>query len=199
MMSGSSSLVISTINNSSQIVNNMSMGLKVCMMNPGKLTISSGEELQEKNVTTEVLATVSNKAFYRTNIQSKSYSRAEDDQDASGAAIAAMCTKEIEEGNTSKMIIFANSAFATNMKRQLDDRYYIYAINAYNNEDILLNSISYLTQREDNITIRKTGETVSTYDITEAQIRIILTIIFIIPILIIIIGFIIWQIRRRKK
>lgn len=199
MMSGSSSLVISTINNNSEIVRNMNMGLRVCMMNPGKLTISSEEELQEKNVTADVLATVSDKAFYRTDISLTSPNKAGSDEEASGAVIAAMFDKKIGEDDTSKMIIFSSSAFATNMQMRLDDQYYMYAINAYNNEDILLNSVSYLTQREDNITIRKTGETVTTYDVTEAQNRIVLTIIFAIPVAIIIIGFIVWILRRRKK
>ena len=65
-------------------------------------------------------------------------------------------------------------------------------------KDILLNSISYLTEREDNITIRKNVE-VTTYTVTEQQHRIILTIIFAVPIAIIILGIVVWQIRRRKK
>ena len=77
--------------------------------------------------------------------------------------------------------------------------YYRYAIEFCNNEDILLNSVSYLTEREDNITIRKAGETVTTYDVTENQTKIILSIIFGIPVVIIIVGIVVWQVRRRKK
>lgn len=108
-----------------------------------------------------------------------------------------MLTKEIDEDNTSKLIVFANTAFATNV--QIDPQYYILAITNYNNEDVLLNSVSYLTQREDNITIRKDSETVTTYNVTEMQTRIVLGLIFSIPILIVVIGIVVWQLRRRKK
>ena len=199
MMYGSPSYVISTINSSSEIVKNISMDLNVCMMNPGRITIASDEELEEKNVTSEILATVSDKAFYRTDFNETSAEKVESDEDAAGATVAAMLTKEIDDDNTSKMIVFANTVFATNMSIQIDLQYYMYAITLYNNEDVLLNSISYLTENESNITIRKTGETVTTYNVTAQQTRIVLGIIFAIPIFIVILGIIIWQLRRRKK
>ena len=71
--------------------------------------------------------------------------------------------------------------------------------NLYDNEDILINSVSYLTDREENITIRKNLETVVTYDMTMQQLYIVLSIILAIPIIIIIFGIVIWIIRRRKK
>ena len=46
--------------------------------------------------------------------------------------------------------------------------------------------------------IRKDVE-VSTYTVTEQQQAIVLTIIFAIPVLIIVAGLVIWQVRRRKK
>ena len=61
-----------------------------------------------------------------------------------------------------------------------------------------MNSIAYLTERENMITIRKDTET-SAYTVTEQQNLIILSIIFVIPVVIIILGIVIWQIRRRKK
>ena len=54
-------------------------------------------------------------------------------------------------------------------------------------------------KREDNITIRKDSETVTTYNVTEMQTRIVLGLIFSIPILIVVIGIVVWQLRRRKK
>lgn len=199
MMYGAPNFVISPIDNNAEIVKNINMGLNVFMINPAKLTIAEEEQLKEKNVTAQVLASVSDKAFYRTDIQSSSEARIKSDEDAKQAPVVAMFTKENGENKTSKMIIFANTAFATNMQLQLDTQYYMYAVNGYNNEDILLNSVSYLTEKEDNITIRKTGETVSTYNVSEEQTRMVLGIIFAIPIMIIIIGFVVWQLRRRKK
>ena len=48
------------------------------------------------------------------------------------------------------------------------------------------------------ITIRKDTET-SAYTVTQSQNIIILSIIFAIPVMIIIVGIIVWQVRRRRK
>ncbi len=198
MISGAPNFIISTINPNSEIVKNINMDLNLCLINAGKLSIASEEELEKKNVTVETLATVSDKAFYRKNLKEESLERVDSDEDAAEAPIAAMFTKENKDGNNSKMIIFSSTSFATNLEMQLDSDYSIHAIEAYNNQDILLNTVSYLTEREDNITIRKTGETVTTYDMNANQMRIVLGIIFGIPVFIIFVGILVWQIRRRK-
>ena len=198
MISGAPNFVISTINRSSAITKNMTMDLNVCLMNSGKLTIASNDDLRAKNVTVETLATVSDKAFYRTDLQSPSQSKISSDTDANGATVAAMITKQINENTVSKVIVFANTAFATNMQIPVSQTYYTYALDFSNNKDVILNSISYLTEREDNITIRKNVEMVN-YDVTETQNRIILAIIFTVPVFIIIAGIVIWILRRRKK
>ena len=62
----------------------------------------------------------------------------------------------------------------------------------------MLNSIAYLTDRGDTIRIRKDTGYV-TYTATQMQDNIVRLIIFAVPIMIIIAGIVIWQIRRRKK
>ena len=74
----------------------------------------------------------------------------------------------------------------------------MYALDFYNNEDLAMNSIAYLTDRENMITIRKDTE-ITTYTVTEQQNSIILAVIFTIPAVIVVIGIIVWQVRRRKK
>ena len=76
--------------------------------------------------------------------------------------------------------------------------YTMYTVSLYNNADMLLNSVSYLNEREDTITIRKNSDAV-TYTATQQQHNIIMAIIFIIPVLIIIAGIVVWQVRRRKR
>lgn len=198
MVSGAPSYIIAPINTESELVKNINMELNVCMMTAGKITFVSEEELEKKNVTVETLATTSDKAFLRTDLTSSSESKISSDEDAKEVTLAAMATKKIDDEKTSKLIVFANTAFATNAQIPMGT-YYRYAIEFCNNEDVLLNAVSYLTEREDNITIRKTTETVTTYDVTENQLRVVLGIIIGIPIFIIILGIVIWQIRRRKK
>lgn len=198
MVSGASNFVIATINNNSSITKNMTMDLNVCFINSGRLTIASEEELEKKNITAEILATVSEKAFYRTDLQSTSQTKISSDESASGDTIGAMLTKKIDENTSSKLIVFANTAFATNLQIPISQTYAYYALDFSNNKDVILNAVSYLTEREDNITIRKNIEVVN-YDVTEAQNKIILTIIFTIPVLIVVIGIVVWILRRRKK
>ena len=66
------------------------------------------------------------------------------------------------------------------------------------NKDVILNSLAYLVDRPEDIVARKSTGTV-TYTATATQDRNIRIIIFIVPILIIIVGIVVWQIRRRKK
>lgn len=198
MVSGAPNFVIATMNNSSNITKNINMDMNLCLINPGKLIIESSEKLKDKNVTSEILATVSDKAFYRTDLTSSSQSKIDSDEDASGATVAAIMTKEIDKNTSSKLIVFSNTVFSTNTQIQVSTQYYMYAMDFYNNKDILLNSVSYLTEREETITIRKNVETVN-YDVTEFQNRIVISIIFGIPVLIIVIGIIVWVMRRRKK
>lgn len=198
MVSGASNFVIATINNNSSITKNMTMDLNVCFINSGRLNIASEEELEKKNVTAEILATVSDKAFYRTDLQNTSQTKISSDESASGDTIGAMLTKKIDENTSSKLIVFANTAFATNLQIPITQTYAYYALDFSNNKDVILNAVSYLTEREDNITIRKNIEAVN-YEVTEAQNKIILTVIFTIPVLIVVIGIVVWVLRRRKK
>ena len=73
----------------------------------------------------------------------------------------------------------------------------MYAVDLRNNEDIILNSISHLTERENTITIRKTSD-YERYTVTEQEDTIINTIIFLLPVLVIGVGIVVWQLRRRK-
>ena len=96
------------------------------------------------------------------------------------------------------MIIFANSMFALDIPVDITSNYSQYAIAFYNNRDLVMNSIGYLTQRTDTITIRKDVGSV-TYTATESENRVIIAIIIALPILIILIGIIVWRFRMRKK
>ena len=66
------------------------------------------------------------------------------------------------------------------------------------NKDLVLNSIAYLTNREEDITVRKSTGAI-TYTATELENRIILGIIIAVPIIIITVGVVVWINRRRKK
>lgn len=181
---------------STSLTENLNMNLNVCFADAASIKFDENN-LEELNVTYEGLVYTSNKAFLRTNLTINTASRTDFDSKEEEHIVAALVNKTINEKNNSKLIIFGNELFASSMPITLSG-YNYYISELYNNSDVILNSIAYLNEREDIITIRKTYDTV-TYTATEFQHNIIMAIIFITPLVIIILGIIIWQVRRRKK
>lgn len=161
----------------------------------GVLNIKSEEELENLDVSIKTFINSTDTAFYREDFSVNSVKKNENDIEGE-FAIAAEAIKKVGD-NESKLVIYANAVFATDTQIQIQNSY-MYAVGLYNNKDLVLNSIAYLTNREDTIRIRKDTGTV-TYTATQMQDNIIKTIIFIFPIIIIIVGIVVWQIRRRKK
>lgn len=181
---------------SNSLTNKLNMTMNLCLVDAAKITFNQ-EKLEELKVENEILASTSEKAYIRTNLAQNSATKTQEDGQEETITIAAIATKTIEENKKSKLIIFGNELFAMDMQVQING-YPMATVNLYNNKDLILNSVAYLTERENTITIRKNSETV-TYTVTESQHTIIMAIIFALPVIIIIAGIIIWQIRRRKK
>lgn len=168
----------------------------VVLASAGKIDIASDEKLQELNVSVNTLLTSSEKSFYREDFSITKTTKTEEEK-SGPFTLGAEFIKKIDENTTSKLIVFSNCSFITDMAITAGNTQ-VKLINLYNNKDIVLNSIAYLTDREDSIKIRKDTGSV-TYTATGEQDNIVRLIIFIIPVIIIIFGIIIWQIRRRKK
>lgn len=181
---------------STSLTQNLNMSMNICFIDAGEITFNE-DKLEELGVEYETLATTTDKAFVRTNTSLTSASRTDEDGEEKASKIAAIATKKIDDEKTSKLIVFSNELFAMDMPVQING-YTMYTVSLYNNEDMILNSLSYLNEREDTITIRKNSEEVK-YTVTEEQNIIIMTIIFAVPVLLIIIGIVVWQVRRRKK
>ncbi len=176
----------------------LGMNLKMCLTDAGNIQFFDEDKLNELGVEYETIAQTSDKAFVRTDFNINSYTRTEKDSEAGEFIVGAEVSKKISDDITSKLIIFSNEICASSMQIPVNQQYYMYAVDLYNNKDVILNSISHLTERTDTIVIRKTGES-ETYTVTDQEDIIIKTIIFIIPVLIIIAGIVVWQVRRRRK
>ena len=168
----------------------------------GKLNFASDEQLQNLKVTRDDLLKSSEDAIFITDI-SKPPAESKESAEKGEFIISSEMTKTVKEAEgsekaiESKAVIIANSTFITDYKvEQLSPNYPI----SYSarNKDFMLNSIASLTQKENSLKIRKDMST-STYTPTQEQHRIVLLIIFIIPILIIATGIFMWQLRRRKR
>ena len=195
MLSGYPDFIIEEVNSTS-LTNNLNMTLNLCLPDAGKITFNE-DKLEDLGVEYETLATTTEDAFVRTNLNQTSVLRTSEDSETGECTVAAIATKTLEDGNTSKLVIYSNELFAMDMQVQING-YAMYTIDLYNNKDLILNSIGYLNEREDTITIRKNYEDVS-YTVTEEQNSIIMIIIFTIPVVIIIAGIVVWQVRRRKR
>ena len=181
---------------SASFMDRIGMALKMCLVNPGKIEFADTTKLEELGVTYEKIASTSESSFVRTNLNIQSNSRTEEDSEEGSYIVAAHATKKLSDDKSSQLIIFADETFASTAQMILGYQY-VYTVNLYNNEDVVLNSVSHLTERTDTITIRKTGESES-YTVTDQEDVIIKTIIFVVPVLTIGAGFVVWFFRRRK-
>lgn len=182
---------------SASFMNKLDMKIKMCAINAGKINFADSDKLKELGVTYETIASTSDTAFVRTNFNAKSLSKTDEDKDEGSAIIGAYAEKKISDDKTSKLIIYSNELFASDITVSINTQYYTYASELYNNKDVVLNSLSHLTERDDTIVIRKTNEA-EKYTVSDQEDVIIKTIIFVVPLIIIFIGIVVWIFRRRK-
>ncbi len=170
----------------------------VLLVDTGKLTFVDNDKLSELNVTKTDLLSTSTKSFYRTDFSQGNQGGPTDKEEKGGFVVGALLSKEIGEDKTSNLIVYANNAFATDVPITIGNARYS-VVQMYNNMDAVLNSIAYLAKVEDKITIRKDTREVTSYTATQSQHSIVVAVISIVPSAIIIIGIIVWALRRRKK
>lgn len=194
MIAGYPDFIIETTQSTS-LTENLNMSMNICLLDAGEITFDE-DKLEDLGVEYEVLAKTSDKAFVRTDVTQNTASRTDKDGEEKSSTVAAIATKKIDDDETAKLVIFSNELFAMDMPVQISG-YQMYTVSLYNNSDMILNSVSFLNEREDTITIRKNSDEV-TYTVSELQNNIIMAIIFTIPVLIIILGIVVW-LRRRKK
>lgn len=188
----------------SDITEKISSSLGVMLIDATRINLKSDEELEQLKVEKTDLLTSSETSFFRNDVTITSQSQT--DSDESGIfTLAAQLVKTIKEDddtseeNTevkSTLIIIGENYFASDYPISSSSQ--TPAVTVYNNKDLVINSIAYLTDRENDITVRKSTGTV-TYTATEQEDTIVRIIIFAVPIVIIIIGIVIWQVRRRKR
>lgn len=175
----------------------------VIFINATKINTVDETTLTEQNITKTDLIKTSENAYFRTNFTNNS-DAAQEGEEKAEFIVGAQFDKKIKDKNeetgeeeiTSKLIIYGENFFVSDY--QLTQSTQTPMIAYRQNKDLVLNSIAYLADREEDITVRKSTGSV-TYTATEQENRIILTIITVVPLIIIITGIIVWRARRRKK
>lgn len=202
MVSDSPDLIIPEIQYS-DVTNKLYGSEGVIFINATKINTQSDEKLEERNITKTDLILTSENAYFRTDFKISS-DAAQKGEETAAFLVGAQFDKEISKANeetgtkeiTSRLIIYGENFFVSDY--QLTQTTQTPMIVYRQNKDLVLNSIAYLSDREEDITVRKSTGAV-TYTATEAENRVILAIIIIVPLLIIISGIIVWTKRRRKK
>ena len=201
MVTNSPDLIIPEIQ-SSKVTKDIYNTTGVIFINATKINLNE-DNLIDLNVSKTDLALASENSYFRTNFSIQS-NVAQEDEEKGTFIVGAELDKTLKEKNeetgesavTSKLIIYGENYFVTDYSINQTSQYG--AIQLAYNKDLVLNSIAYLADREEDITARKSTGTV-TYTATEEQDTIIRVIIFAVPIVIIVAGIVVWQVRRRKK
>ena len=192
MLSGAPYMILPNVN-SSDVTSKTS---SVLMAEATKINLQDEDKLNELKVEKQELLSASEKSYFRKNLENTSTNKSEDDESGE-FTIGAILTKTINDDVESKLIIYGENYFVTDNAISRNSQTPLIA--AYDNKDLILNSIENLAEREESVSIRKTKDDVTTYTATEQETIVIQAIIFAVPVVIIIAGIVVWQVRRRKK
>lgn len=169
----------------------------VMLVQTSKLTFEDNQKMSELNVTKTNLLSTSESAFFRTDLSKANEQKPTESDEIGKQVVGAVLTKNIDDNTNSKLVVYGNNYFLTDAPVVIGQQA-MPAITLYNNRDMLLNSVAYVSEMQDGITIRKSIEK-TYYTPTEMQDRVIRSIIYGVPLVIVIVGIIMWQRRRRKK
>ena len=196
MIAGTPDLIVPEMTYN-QIVQDLYTDGMVALLDSGRINTVSDEELEELGVTASPFLQSTETSFYRADINSDISQKLDSDEDGP-FVLAEILTKKINDDTESTLVAYSNALFATNYTVQISGSIGT-PISIRQNKDIILNTIAYLSDREDTIRIRKDTGLVSFDAITEQENRVVLWIIFAIPVIIIVAGIVVAIVRKRKK
>ena len=196
MIAGTSDLIVPQMTYN-QIVQDLYTDGMIALLDSGKINTVSDEELEKLGVTASPFLQSTETSFYREDINSDISQKLDSDEEGPFVT-AEILTKKIDDDTESTLVAYSNALFATNYTVQIAGSYGT-PISIRQNKDIILNTIAYLSNREDTIRIRKDTGLVTFDAITEQENRIVLWIIFAIPVVIILAGIVVAIVRKRKK
>lgn len=196
MIAGTPDLIVPEMTYN-QMVQDLYTDGMVALLDSGRINTVSDEELEELGVTASPFLQSTETSFYRADINSDISQKLDSDEDGP-FVLAEILTKKIDDDTESTLVAYSNALFATNYTVQISGSIGT-PISIRQNKDIILNTIAYLSDREDTIRIRKDTGLVSFDAITEQENRVVLWIIFAIPVIIIVAGIVVAIVRKRKK
>lgn len=212
-VSGYPNIFMPQISSSSSITQEIYTDSYMWLVYAGRLKFVSDEELESLNITKEDILYSTENSLFTTDLNT-SMSVAESSAQKGSSVIASLITKVINTAESetasgevdnnldsvtvqSKLIAVSTGSFISDYTvSALSSNYPLSYLGG--NKDFVINSIAELGNKEGGLSIRK-DMTASTYAPTETQNKIVLSVIFIIPILIVCKGIVIWNFRKRRK
>ena len=195
--------IYANLNFDNDVYKTLDENSRLCLIDTGRIIFESQKILNSLNISYKVLATASSNAYSRTDFSITNLEKQESEEVIPNAILAAEIEKKLDDNNTSKLIVYSNSIFAVDQKILIVEpitevRESINMIYFDDNEEVLLNSIKYLSENNNSVLIRKLHyDTIPTIGLLENNINI--QIMFGLPMIIIIVGYIVWRARRNKK
>ena len=158
------------------------------------------EKLESLKVVKNDLMTSSEKSYFTKNLTLEFNSKNDEKGSFIVGAELEKTIKEAQEAVTSELIIYGNDYFISDYPIEIASGYQQTVFSLLNNADVALNSIAHLTNNDQDITIRKSHtDSQTSFTPSERAKSIIIAIIFAVPVIIIIIGIVVWNIRRRRN
>lgn len=196
------------VSNSNDITADIASDSYMWLAYSQKLNFLPEEELNNLKVTYEELLGTTDSAVFITDFSSDINAAAASSQKGH-FTIAAQVTKTISEATEnegesteeiqSKLIISGNGQFMTDyIVSELSSQYPLSYLGS--NKDFAINSISVLAEKEGGLTLRKDmAGTSYMFTATKEQNRIVLAVIFAVPVVILLIGIVVWRQRKKRK
>ncbi len=152
------------------------------------LSQAISETSTRSTVTLQQILTTTQDAYCKTNAQNDNYER--EDTDVSGPFDACVLVSEAYQGNTSEMVVFS-SDYITQDK--------LVEEGTFGNATILNNTISYMVGQTTGMSIPKRSMKETYLTTTEADTTFYSVVLIVaLPVVLLLAGFIIWYMRRRR-
>lgn len=197
-LAGSPAIILPDLTYNS-IVKDIYTDGKVVMPYAGRIVNANSEELDRLGVTASPFVQSTNTSFYKDNLDSSSFFMKSDSDETGPFTIGETLTKKIDDDKTAILVAYSCITFASDAAIPIDMQNYIVPIQLRNNRDLILNTVDYLTDREDSIRIRKDTGVVTFETATQLQANVVMSIIFGFPVVVIIAGIVIAIVRKRRK
>ena len=169
---------------------------KVYFLGTTRIENKSDEELKKLNVDVKILAKTTNEAYYKTTTD---INIVNNDTPKGTFNLAEVIEKDVGDNKKSKLVAIGTANFVSGIQLKITGQETTTPIAQLYNREMALKAVSYLTNRESTISIKKNNGTVTFSTPTGFEQAIVSIIILILPISIILAGIIIPIIRRKRK